>query len=275
MILAMKDTPATWIRPDWPAPPHVRSVMTSRQGGVSQAPWDSMNLGQHVGDQSEHVQANRAHLATLACANPVFLQQVHGIDLLQVTPSTPHGLLADACWTQHTDVACTIMVADCLPVLLCDAAGQWVAGAHLGWRGLAGQAHAKASGSQQKWGVLEALFEGLSRAGGDVSQVMAWLGPCIGPQAFEVGADVKVALDDGSELAQVMFQPVKHDKFMVDLAGLARLRLQALGVAGVYGNNSTGSWCTASNPGLFFSHRRDSLSLGSSGRMAACIWLER
>jgi YfiH family protein len=275
MILVMKDTPVTWIRPDWPAPESVGSVMTSRQGGVSQAPWESMNLGLHVGDQPAHVQANRDHLAALTGPKPVFLQQVHGIDLLELTPASTHGQVADACWTRHTEVACTIMVADCLPVLLCDVAGQWVAAAHLGWRGLAGTAASTAAQSPPKQGVLEALFVGLSRAGADVSQVMAWLGPCIGPQAFEVGSEVKEALDDGSESAQAMFRPVGHGQFMADLAGLARLQLQALGVSGIYGNDSSAAWCTASNPRLFFSHRRDSRSLGSSGRMAACIWLER
>lgn len=275
MILPMNDMPTTWIRPDWPAPPHVASVMTSREGGTSQAPWSHMNLGDHVGDQLVHVQANRQQLARLSGVKHVFVQQVHGVELLPLSHSTAEGLTADASWTSQKRLACTIMVADCLPVLLCDAAGQWVAAAHVGWRGLAGLGARRTSLFQKNHGVLESLFAGLSREGADVTQVLAWLGPCIGPQAFEVGAEVKAALDDGCESTQSMFQPRGQNQFMANLAGLARLRLQALGVCGVYGNDSSAPWCTASNPGLFFSHRRDSRSLGNSGRMAACIWLER
>lgn len=275
MILAMNDTSATWIRPDWPAPPHVGCLMTSREGGVSQAPWDSMNLGNHVGDRTAHVQVNRDRLHESTGSKPVFLQQIHGIGTLQLGPTTEQGVVADACWTRHKELACTIMVADCLPVLLCDAAGQWVAAAHVGWKGLVGLTPPHTSPHGKSTGVLAALMAELSLHGADVSQVLAWLGPCIGPQAFEVGADVKEALDDGSESARAMFEALGHQKFMANLAGLARLQLQALGVAGVYGNDSSQPWCTASNPGRFFSHRRDSRSLGNSGRMAACIWLDR
>lgn len=278
MILWMKKTPATWIRPDWPAPPGVGSVMTSRQGGVSPAPWDSMNLGDHVGDGPSHVQANRAQLAAWTEQKPTFLQQVHGHDVLQLLPSTPDGLAADASWTRQTGLSCTIMVADCLPVLLCDLAGQWVAAAHVGWRGLANMtcaARGHQPAAQRPPGVLEALFSNLAGAGADVSQVLAWLGPCIGPQAFEVGPEVKAALDDGTQASQPMFSPLAQGKFWVNLAGLTRLRLQALGVSGIYGNDGSLPWCTVSRPELFFSHRRDSPSLGRSGRMAACIWLGR
>lgn len=278
MILSMKKIPATWIRPDWPAPPGVGSVMTSRQGGVSLAPCDSMNLGDHVGDSPRHVQANRAQLAAWTEQKPTFLQQVHGHEVVQLQPTTPDGLAADASWTHQAGLSCTIMVADCLPVLLCDQAGRWVAAAHAGWRGLAGTALSSdwqpPSGLHPK-GVLEALFSNLAGSGADVSQVLAWLGPCIGPQAFEVGAEVKAALDDGTKASQPMFSPLANGKFMANLAGLARLRLQKLGVSGIYGNDGSLPWCTLSNPELFFSHRRDGVSLGRSGRMAACIWLER
>jgi YfiH family protein len=271
MILRMQNLPAHWIEPDWPTHSRVRALMTSRQGGVSAAPWDSMNLGDHVGDRAAHVHTNRERLTAQIGQRPVFLQQVHGVTSVQLDAATPQGLVADACWSRDPGVVCTIMVADCLPVLLADAAGRWVAAAHAGWRGLAGPGVP----SQTKGlGVLESLWVDLRRAGADVSDVLAWLGPCIGPQAFEVGPEVRGAFDDGSRPVQGMFHPAADGKFMADLAGLARVRLQALGVTNVLGNDSSLPWCTVSNSALFFSHRRDSPSLGQSGRMAACIWLD-
>jgi len=272
MILGMQSLPAHWIQPDWPIHPRVRSRMTTRRGGVSAAPWDSLNLGDHVGDRVADVHSNRERLAAHIGQRPVFLQQVHGVASVQLGADTPNGLAADACWSLEPGVACTIMVADCLPVLLGDADGRWVAAAHAGWRGLAGPGGpAKSKGR----GVLESLWADLKRAGADVSGVMAWLGPCIGPQAFEVGPEVRAAFDDGSPEVRALFQPTADGKFMADLAGLARVRLKALGVHAVFGNDSSPPWCTVSESTLFFSHRRDSRSLGQSGRMAACIWLER
>ena len=272
MILRMQNLPAYWIQPDWPTPTRVRALMTSRQGGVSAAPWDSMNLGDHVGDRSADVHTNRERLASQIGQRPVFLQQVHGVASLQLGAATPQGLVADACWSRDPGVACTIMVADCLPVLLCDAAGRWVAAAHAGWRGLAGPGESMKS---KGLGVLESLCADLKRAGADVSEMMAWLGPCIGPQAFEVGPEVRAAFDDGSPEVRALFTPTAEGKYMADLAGLARVRLQALGVTRVFGNDSSLPWCTVSGSALFFSHRRDSRNLGQSGRMAACIWLDR
>ena len=263
--LTMQEVPAHWILPDWPAPAQVRALMTSRHAGVSLPPWDTMNVGDHVGDHPAHVQSNRELLARVIKNRPVFLQQVHGVRTLRLQPSCVNDLQADACWTDGFDWACTIMVADCLPVLLCDGAGQWVAAAHAGWRGLAGQ---------QGQGVLEVLLSDLFHAGCDVSNVLAWLGPCIGPQAFEVGPEVKAAFESGRPSASAKFMPARDGKFMADLAGLARLRLHDLGVLRVFGNDSSAAWCTASQPDLFFSHRRDSLRLRQTGRMAACIWLD-
>lgn len=265
MIFPMSRFPDPWISPDWPAPKAVKAVMTSRQAGVSEAPWDSMNLGDHVGDCAAHVLTNRNHLASLLGRRPVFLRQVHGVRTLELKDGCPEGQEADACWSRDARVACTIMVADCLPVLLCDAAGQWVAAAHAGWRGLAGE---------QGRGVLEALLTDLTHAGCDVSNAMAWLGPCIGPQAFEVGAEVLAAFDDGSEAVRALFQAQGGGKFKADLAGLARWRLQALGLTRIHGNDGAPAWCTVSQAQLFFSHRRDSRLRGHTGRMAACIWLD-
>lgn len=265
MILNMHAFPASWIQPDWPAPHKVRAIMTTREGGVSDSPWDSMNVGDHVGDVPSNVQINRARLADQVRKPTVYLQQVHGASVLRLTPDTAHGAQVDGCWTSSSELACTIMVADCLPVLLCDVSGRWVAAAHAGWRGLAGV---------QGQGILESLVSCLPISGGDPSGVMAWLGPCIGPQAFEVGQEVRAAFDDGSPEVNALFTPLAGGKFLADLAGLARKRLLDLGVQQIYGNNSQPPWCTASQPALFFSHRRDSRVLGQTGRMAACIWLD-
>jgi hypothetical protein len=272
MILWMQNLPAHWIQPDWPTPNRVRALMTSRQGGVSVVPWDSMNLGDHVGDRPADVRTNRERLAVQIGQRPVFLQQVHGVASLQLNATTPQGLVADACWSLDPGVACTIMVADCLPVLLADAAGRWVAAAHAGWRGLAVPGVDSPSKGQ---GVLESLWADLKRAGVDVSDVLAWLGPCIGPQAFEVGPEVRAAFDNGSPEVQALFTPTAQGKYMADLAGLARVRLQGLGISRVFGNDSTPPWCTVAGSEFFFSHRRDSRNRGQSGRMAACIWLDR
>jgi YfiH family protein len=244
-------------------PTHVRAWTSTRKGGVSGPPWDSFNLGDHVGDVPAHVQANRQALAAVLRVRPVFLQQVHGCDVLELDADTPDNSVADACFTFEPGVACTIMVADCLPVLLWDCDGRWVAAAHAGWRGLAGQ------GGQ---GVLEALWTALTARGARPERTRVWLGPCIGPQAFEVGPAVMQAF--GPEQAEVhaAFQPGQGDRWWADLPRLARWRLKQLGLGVVMGNDSSSHWCTVSSPELFFSHRRDAVSLGSSGRMAACIW---
>ena len=260
--------------PDWPAAPHVKALFSTRRGGVSQPPWQSLNLGDHVGDDPAHVAANRALLARSLGVPPVFLQQVHGCDVVDVDAHTPQGRIADACWTDQSGVACTIMVADCLPVLFTDAQGTWVAAAHAGWRGLAGQGGV---------GVLETtLARGLRATpspGGpmdtQVGDILAWLGPCIGPQAFEVGPEVRAAFCATDAAAEQAFQPVKNDKYLANLPLLARLRLQRAGVQSVHGNDGSSAWCTVTQESLFFSHRRDAARLGSTGRMAACIWLDR
>jgi YfiH family protein len=236
----------------WPAPPGVRAVCSTREGGVSHAPYDSLNLGDHVGDDAQAVAANRERFAGALGARPVFLNQVHGIELVELGADTPDATEADACFTTRKKLACTIMVADCLPVLFCNAAAARVGAAHAGWRGLAG-------------GVLEAALGGFEPA-----TTLAWLGPCIGPTAFEVGPEVKAAFESHDSGAAQMFKPHKEGKWLADLPGLARLRLRAIGISQVYGNDGGAAWCTVSNPSRFFSHRRDRVS----GRMAASIWLE-
>lgn len=261
--------PADWLLPDWPAPAGVKAVFTNRRGGQSRPPYDSLNLGTHVGDVLADVQANRAVLQRALGVRPVFLEQVHGMQVQTLVLDTPDGAVADACLSTQTGVACTIMVADCLPILLCDASGTWVAAAHAGWRGLAGQGGV---------GVVEstlAAVDASNRALAPVDaapvapKVIAWLGPCIGPTAFEVGDEVRQAFVDGSPAAADCFVPAGPGKWWANLPALARQRLQAAGVKAVFGNDGSAPWCTVSNPSRFFSHRRDRVS----GRLAACIWL--
>ena len=263
-----------WLIPDWPAPPGVRAVFTTRQGGASTAPWDSLNLGDHVGDAPAQVAANRAVLAQALGAKPVFLQQVHGTAVLPLNGDTPHGLQADAAITSQGGIACTIMVADCLPVLLTDTSGSAVAAAHAGWRGLAGQAGD---------GVLEQVCErfwATALTGRTFSAIntIAWLGPCIGPTAFEVGAEVRAVFVEADARAAACFSAAAPGKYLADLAGLARLRLQALGITQIFGNDGSAPWCTVGEASRFFSHRRDAgvhgNGFGTTGRMAACIWIE-
>ena len=277
-----------WLVPDWPAPANVKSVFTTRAGGVSRPPWDSLNLGDHVGDVPQQVTANRLSLSKalglLVANRPVFLKQVHGTVVAQLSAATPDGAVADASCTTQRGLACTVMVADCLPVLFTTAGGTAVAAAHAGWRGLVG---ANASGDVSEHGVLETTINQLKALNQPMTslisaesalEVIAWLGPCIGPTAFEVGADVVAAFEQRQLVSQKYFTPTGSGKFLADLAGLARARLGALGVAQIYGNDSTAAWCTVGNPSRFFSHRRDASgnrasALHTTGRMAACIWL--
>lgn len=256
---------ADWLVPDWPAPASVRAVCTTRQGGASRPPYASLNLGDHVGDDPVAVAHNRAVLARAIGARPVFLQQVHGSGVVQLAAATPDGTQADGCVSTVTGLACTIMVADCLPVLFTDRSGRAVAAAHAGWRGLAGSAGPGVleATAQAFWSALRAT--GAEAAG----QTLAWLGPCIGPRAFEVGDEVRQAFVAQDRAAAAMFQPLAAGKWLADLQGLARLRLAALGITGVHGNDGSDAWCTVAGVSRFFSHRRDRVS----GRFAACIWL--
>lgn len=261
-----KELPAEWLVPQWPAPANVRSICTTRNGGVSQPPWNSLNLGTHVGDDNHAVLHNRLVVQQAIAARPVFMEQVHGHQVLELTRNVPDGCSADASITTQAGLACTVMVADCLPVLLCDTQGRMVAAAHAGWRGLAGQGGI---------GVLPATlkhFEALVPV--DTAQaaieVIAWLGPCIGPTAFEVGDEVRAAFLARDSRAVDCFVPADSGKWWADLAGLARQQLSALGVRQIFGNDGGPEWCTVGDPSRFFSHRRDRIS----GRQAACIWLE-
>ncbi|HEY1225838.1 MAG TPA: peptidoglycan editing factor PgeF [Ramlibacter sp.] len=249
--------PDGWLAPDWPAATDGRAACSARSGGVSTGPYASLNLGDHVRDDAACVTENRRRFAQALQARPVFLSQVHGTGVVRLDASTPDGTQADACWTTERGIACTVMVADCLPVLLADAQGRVVGAAHCGWRGLAG-------------GVLEALWAAMRpQLGGAPHEVLAWLGPCIGPEAFEVGPEVREAFTAHDAAAASAFRAREGGKFLADLPALARRRLQALDLQRVSGNDGSTAWCTVANPSRFFSHRRDRLS----GRFAAACWL--
>lgn len=236
-----------WLTPQWPAPARVKACITTRSGGVSAAPFDSCNLGDHVGDAPQSVLKNRQRLVSLLGCKPAWLRQVHGVEVVEAQPG--QVLEADASWTAKPGVACTAMTADCLPVLFCDRAGTRVAAAHAGWRGLAG-------------GVLEATLDALALP---PDQVLVWLGPAIGAQAFEVGAEVREAFVAPHAQATEAFQPSHNPgKFIADIYQLARLRLAARGIDAVYG----GDFCTFNDP-RFYSYRRSA----QTGRFASLIWL--
>ena len=253
-------TPLFWPM-DWALPAGVQAVCTTRVGGVSQAPFDGFNLGDHVQDDVHAVAQNRTLLqAALGGARPVFLSQVHGVEVAQLSASTPDGTKADACITSEPQAACTIMVADCLPLLFTDDSGRVVAAAHAGWRGLAA-------------GVVEHTVHAMCKqAGVAPAQLRVWLGPCIGPDAFEVSDDVREAFTTQGDASDVerYFKPhpTHVGKWLADLAGLARWRLQAMDVSSVAGNDSTPEWCTVAQRSRLFSYRRD----GVTGRFAVCIW---
>ncbi len=237
-----------WLIPDWPAPANVRACVSTRAGGVSQAPFDSFNLGDHVGDEPAAVAENRRRLEQAQGCRPAWLSQVHGIEVVEADPS--RVATADASWSATPGIACAVLTADCLPALFCDRAGTRVAAAHAGWRGLAG-------------GVLEATLDKLAVPAGEV---LVWLGPAIGPQAFEVGPEVREAfLADHAE-AKVAFVPsVNAGRYMADIYQLARIRLAARGVTAVYG----GGLCTFSDTERFYSYRRNP----RTGRQASLVWL--
>ncbi|MFM2075554.1 MAG: peptidoglycan editing factor PgeF [Pseudomonadota bacterium] len=274
--------PNGWLCPE-PLPQGVRALFTTRLGGVSAAPFDSFNLGDHVGDAPRSVAQNRHRLSEAlrlhGAQAPVFLKQVHGTEVLTLGSQPPSHAVADACVTDQTGVVCTIMVADCLPVLFADRAGRCVAAAHAGWRGLAGVDHGGVGVLESTWA---AWLQTMRRHHPDCSdavlaqQTWVWLGPCIGPQAFEVGEEVRVACRSAATPhSDGCFVPhaQRAGQWWADLAGLARQRLAALGVTGVQGNDSSAAWCTVTDASRFFSHRRDARVLGGSGRMAACVWL--
>lgn len=251
-----------FLLPHWPgAPASIGALSTLRRGGVSPAPYGDgsagggLNLGMHVGDQPELVQRNRYLLQGVLPGQPAWLTQVHGTTVLDAAGVAVGGAPeADASFATARGAICAVICADCLPVLFCDAGGKVVAAAHAGWRGLAG-------------GVLERTLEAMRGAG--AGEILAWLGPAIGPQQFEVGADVLQAFRSGAatpESVEAAFapRPDRPGKYLADIYALARLVLRRAGVERVAG----GEFCTVSEPTRFYSYRRD----GVTGRQASLIW---
>jgi purine-nucleoside/S-methyl-5'-thioadenosine phosphorylase / adenosine deaminase len=238
------------IVPEWLAPTNVRALQTTRLGGVSEAPYDTLNLGEHVGDAPLAVAKNRQLFSALAPSEPVWLNQVHGVAVADADAASclPQ---ADACVARQPGSVCVVMTADCLPVLLCDDKGTVVGAAHAGWRGLCN-------------GVIERTVAAM---GVPPQSLMAWLGPAIGPTAFEVGAEVREAFMAVQPQAERAFVPVpdRDGKYLADIFLLARQRLEALGVGRTYG----GGLCTVTDRARFYSYRRD----GATGRMGSFIWL--
>lgn len=244
----MTDLAGSLLLPDWPAPAQVRACVTTRAGGVSQGAYAQLNLGDHVGDDLAAVTENRRRLSELCGVRPAWLRQVHGVNVVEAHPGKQPE--ADASWSATPGVACTVMTADCLPALFTDRAGTRVAAAHAGWRGLAN-------------GVLEATAASL---GVPAQEILVWLGPAIGPAAFEVGEEVRDAFTVRHPAAHSAFRPgTRPGKLMADIYALARLRLAAVGVQAVYG----GGLCTVGDE-RWFSYRRASCT----GRFASLVWLE-
>lgn len=240
-----------WLVPDWPAPAPVRAVTTTRQGGVSQGCYASMNPADHVDDDPAAVVANREYLQQVLDlpAQPVWLQQVHGSVVVNAATAGASPA-ADAAYSSAAGVVCAVLTADCLPVLLCDTAGECVAAIHAGWRGLAA-------------GVIEQAALATGRPG---DALLAWLGPAIGPSAFQVGEEVRDAFTSHDQAAVGAFRQGADGRWFADLYQLARQRLADCGVSAVYG----GEYCSFTDPERFYSYRRD----GVTGRMATLIWLE-
>lgn len=235
--------------PDWPAPVNVKSLQTTRKGGLSAAPYDSLNLGEHVGDEPLNVARNRVLLNHLLPSEPVWLEQAHGTLVANADDASCQPQ-ADACIARHRESVCVVMTADCLPVLLCDAQGSVVGAAHAGWKGLAA-------------GVIEATVQAMSAP---PHNLMAWLGPAISQNAFEVGEEVRAAFVALHPQAASAFAVGQSGKWLADIYALARIHLNALGIAQIYGGN----YCTYRESEKFFSYRRD----GATGRMGTFIWLE-
>lgn len=241
------------IIPRWPAPANVRAIQTTRAGGVSVAPYDTLNLGMHVEDNPLNVARNRQLLNACVPTEPVWLNQVHGVSVVDAgaTACVPD---ADAAFSTSRGAVCAVMTADCLPLLFCNREGTVVAATHAGWRGLCE-------------GVIEATIEAMQVLPGSL---MAWLGPAIGPQAFEVSEDVRQEFISQQNEAKDAFAATGVDKCLADIYRLAQLRLERMGVTEIYGGGIDQDFCTYTDKNRFFSFRRD----GKTGRMATLIWLE-
>lgn len=236
---------------DWPAPANVKTLITTRQGGVSEGVFHSLNVGAHVGDNPEHVARNREIVQAQIGVPVAYLNQIHSSKVVNTADALANLTDADASVDTTGQAACASMTADCLPVLFCDKAGTVVSAAHAGWRGLAG-------------GVLENTVREMAV---DPLEIMAYLGPAIGPEAFEVGQDVFDAFTAQMPGAERAFEAIGDGKYLADIYALARMVLQREGVSMIFG----GHHCTVLERDTFFSYRRD----GQTGRMVSVVWLEK
>lgn len=237
---------------EWPAPANIKTLISTRKGGVSKGPFSSLNLGDHVNDNIDDVIANRNLITAFLPASPAWLSQVHSTDVIELISSIKIGSIpvADGSFSKESNQVCCVMTADCLPVLLCNKQGTQVAAVHAGWRGLLD-------------GIIEHAIDKFDSS----DQLLAYLGPAIGPNAFEVGSEVQQAFCKQDHKAESAFKSSSNQgKWLADIYQLARIRLNNKGVAGIYG----GDFCTVRDVEQFFSYRRD----GQTGRMASCIWIE-
>lgn len=247
--LGLPEISGSLLHADWPAPANVRTLITTRQGGVSQGRFTSLNLGDHVGDDPAAVAENRRRVQAQVPVPLAYLRQVHGNRVVAAADSLAAAPEADAAFDRSGRAACAVMTADCLPVLFCNHAGSAVAAAHAGWRGLAG-------------GVLQNTLAAMQSP---AEEILAWLGPAIGPDAFEVGSDVLTAFAQADPAAEAAFEPIGQGKYLADIYLLATQTLRRAGVSQIFG----GQHCTVLERDRFFSYRRD----GQTGRMVSAVWL--
>jgi YfiH family protein len=243
-------TTSDFIFPHWPAPSNIKAISTTRYGGISLSPYEHLNLGDHVGDEPHVVEQNRQHLVQSAKLpeQPRWLEQVHGTTVVN-SQHWHKNTQADAIFSQHTGHVCTVMTADCLPILVCNQQGDTIAAIHAGWRGLAA-------------GIIEKTLQKFSC---DTSEIMVWLGPAIGPTQFEIGPEVYELFIANDPNDKEAFKIKDPQHYLADIYLLARQRLEQYNVHHIYG----GDFCTVSEKERFFSYRRD----GITGRMASIIWI--
>jgi hypothetical protein len=239
-----------WIKANWPAPANVQAGTTTRREGVSEPPYAALNLGAHVGDDVQRVAMNRRRLRYVLAlpGEPHWLSQCHGVRVIEIGRERDRE--CDGAWTDRANVVCAVLTADCLPVLLCNTGGTCVAALHAGWRGLA-------------HGIIES---GVAAVDCEPQELLAWLGPAIGPRAFEVGAEVRSVFMEKDPAHEASFSGTRNGRWLCDLYEAARITLRRLGVTSIFG----GDHCTFTDAARFYSYRRD----GRTGRMASLIWID-
>jgi YfiH family protein len=237
--------------PEWPAPSHIKSMQTLRSGGKSESVYNSFNLATHVNDDINSVQMNRALLSQHLPNEPFWLNQTHGIDVIELPSTLLNG---DASYTKNKNIVCVVQTADCLPLLVTNKKGTVVAAIHAGWRGLLN-------------GVIENTLHQMNVS---PDECLVWLGPAISQKHFEVGGDVKHSFCEKYHEAEKAFQSVSNQKWLADIYALAKIRLESLGIHEVFGGSIANDYCTYVQHEDYFSYRRD----GETGRMASLIWIE-